>query len=154
MILAGVALFVEVGYLCSPNSWASKNGSLMIVAEVCLYEKAILKFRKWFFVYSLLAVAVPIAVTLAVWCLDKPSSWISRSGAVMAGIAFLAHLKSTDMMGVLTPGGMVGMSFGDTRKKYLPQIVVFGRVAIAVVLIGTAVWGFGDLLPVGLASAQ
>jgi len=126
----------------------------MVEAEICLYEQAILKFRKRFFFWSLLAIAVPVAVTLAAWSLDKPSSWIARSGAVMAGIAFLAHLNSTEMMGVLTPGGMVGMSFSATRKKYLPQIVIFGRVAIAIVLIGTAVWGFGDLLPVGLASAQ
>lgn len=126
----------------------------MVDAGECLYEKEILKFRSWFIFYTLLAISVPVVATLVVWSLDKSSLWISRSGAVMAGIAFLAHLKSTDMMGVLTPGMMVGNSFTATRKKYLSQIVVFGRLAIVVVLVGTAVWGFGDLLPVGVASAQ
>ena len=123
----------------------------MGVAIECLYERAILKFRRWFIFYTALAIAVPIVTVFIVWALDKPSVWIGRSGAVMAGIAFLAHIKSTDMMGVLNPGMMVDKSYTATRKKYFPQIVAFGRLAIAVVLIGTAVWGFGDLLPVGTA---
>lgn len=120
----------------------------------CLYEREILKHRRWFIFYTLLAIATPIVTLILVSTLDKPSLWISRSGAVMAGVAFLAHLKSTDMMGVLTPGMMVDNSYTATRARYFSQIVWFGRIAIAVVLIGTAVWGFGDLLPIGSESTQ
>ncbi|MDC3735454.1 hypothetical protein KDL27_06630 [Pseudomonas syringae pv. syringae] len=121
----------------------------MVEEAECLYEKAILKFRKQFYCWALLAIAVPIVVTIAVVVLYEPPLWISRSGAVMAGFAFLAHVYSSEMKGVLNPGGMVDVSFSSTREKYLPQVVLFGRIAIGIVLVGTAVWGFGDLLPLG-----
>jgi len=123
----------------------------MTDTEECYYEKRILQHRKWFFCYVVLAILVPIVVLGVVWGFDKPSSWISRAGAVMAAIAFLAHLKSDAMLGVLKPGGMVGMSFSGTKKKYLPRLTWYGRVAVTIVLVGTVVWGFGDLLPVGIS---
>lgn len=123
----------------------------MTDTEECYCEKRILQHRKWFFCYVVLAILVPIVVLGVVWGFDKPSSWISRAGAVMAAIAFLAHLKSDAMLGVLKPGGMVGMSFSGTKKKYLPCLTWYGRVAVTIVLVGTVVWGFGDLLPVGIS---
>ncbi|WP_348971451.1 hypothetical protein [Pseudomonas atacamensis] len=113
------------------------------------YEKRILKARRWFLFWAALAVAVPVVVVLVVWTLDKPSMWISRSGAIMAAIAFLAHLKSDVMMGVLKPGGFVDKSFRPTKEKYFGQIVLCGRFAVSIVLLGSLVWGFGDLLPIG-----
>ncbi|KAE9643021.1 hypothetical protein [Pseudomonas sp. PB106] len=124
----------------------------MAEREERYYEDRILHARGWFVFWSVLAIAIPIIVTLTVGVLDKPSSWISRSGAVMAGIAFLAHLKSDAMMGVLKPSGMVDKSFKPTKDKYFRQIVLCGRIAIAIVFIGSLVWGFGDLLPVGKPS--
>lgn len=126
----------------------------MSETEGSYYEQPILRARKWFLFWTALAVAVPVVVILIVWALDKPSMWISRSGAVMAAIAFLAHLKSDEMMGVLKPGGFVDKSFQPTKAKYFGQIVLCGRVAVFIVLVGSLVWGFGDLLPIGTSPAQ
>lgn len=122
--------------------------------EGSYYEQPILQARKWFLFWTALAVAVPVTVILIVWALDKPSMWISRSGAAMAAIAFLAHLKSDAMMGVLKPGGFVDKSFQPTKEKYFGQIVICGRVAVLTVSVGSLVWGFGDLLPIGTSPAE
>lgn len=126
----------------------------MAEIEERYYEVRILQARKWFLFWAVLAVAVPIVVILCVWVFDKPAMWISRSGAVMAAIAFLAHLKSDAMMGVLKPGGFVDKSFQPTKEKYFGQIVLCGRMAVFIVLVGSLVWGFGDLLPIGNSSTQ
>ena len=111
------------------------------------YEQAVLDARKVFFIYGLIAILIPLAAVGMCYGLQKPSTWIARSGAVMAGVAFLADLKARAMAEVFKPSGFVDKSFAPTRDKYLPQVKLFSRLSIALVLIGTAVWGFGDLLP-------
>ncbi|WP_057415714.1 hypothetical protein [Pseudomonas syringae group genomosp. 3] len=126
----------------------------MDVREDPCYEKNLIRERRWFVFFTVLAVIVVLAVMLVVWIFDRPSSWIARSGAIMAAIAFLAHLKFDAMMKVLHPNGLVDISLKPVKQKYLPQVLIFGRIAVAVVLIGSLVWGFGDLIPIGATSAQ
>ncbi|MFK0090845.1 hypothetical protein ACIQUS_26600 [Pseudomonas sp. NPDC090755] len=115
----------------------------------CHYEVAALKARKRFITYAVLAVLAPVIAALLCYGLGKPSLWIARGGAVMAGLSFLADLKARDMAEVFKPGGFVGNTFNSTRDKYFPQIRAFLKISVTLVLIGTAVWGFGDLLPSG-----
>jgi len=68
----------------------------------------------------------------------------------MACAAFLAHLEVGGMRGSLSVS-MAGPTYYATRIKYFSQIGICDRVAIATVIIGTVVWGFGDLLPLGSA---
>ncbi|MNJ49435.1 hypothetical protein D3C77_446650 [compost metagenome] len=115
----------------------------------CPYEQAAIKARRGFIGYAVLAVLAPITAVLLCYGLDKSSLWIARGGAVMAGLSFLADLKARDMDAVFKPGGWVGDTFNESRNKYLPQVKTFLKISVSLVLIGTAVWGFGDLLPSG-----
>ena len=116
----------------------------------CPYEVGILKHRRKYFLYVITALLIPIAACLLVGVMEKPSMWISRSGALMACAAFLAHLEVGGMRGSLSVS-MAGSTYYATRTKYFSQIGICDRVAIATVIIGTVVWGFGDLLPLGSA---
>jgi hypothetical protein len=141
-----LASFMEVGYLfCLPRT----SESDMEKIDPCHYEVAALRARKGFITYAVLAVLAPITALVLCYGLEKPSSWIARGGAVMAGLSFLADLKARDMAGVFRPSGFVGITFSATRTKYLSQISVFLKLSVALILVGTAVWGFGDLLPSG-----
>ena len=115
----------------------------------CHYEVAILKHRRFYLFYAAVAVAIPVAALAAVWATNSQALWIARSGALMACVAFLAHLSAGSMSKVLSPGGMVGMTYSTTRAKYIKQIKRYDKIAIAIVILGTVVWGFGDLVPVG-----
>lgn len=68
----------------------------------------------------------------------------------MACAAFLAHLQVAGMRGSLSVS-MAGPTYHATRMKYFKQIGVCDQIAIAVVILGSVVWGFGDLLPFGAA---
>ena len=117
----------------------------------CPYEVSALKARRKFILYATLAVLSPVVAIALCYGLNKPSLWVARGGAVMAGLSFLADLKARDMAEVFKPSGYVGNTFGTTRKKYLKQIKIFLRISVLLVLVGTAIWGFGDLLPSGEA---
>lgn len=121
--------------------------------EQCHYEVDILKHRRFYIFYAVLAVTIPVAALVMVWATNSQSMWIARSGALMACVAFLAHLSAGAMTKVLSPGGMVGMTYSATRAKYIGKIKRYDKIAIAVVIIGTVVWGFGDLIPVGVGQA-
>ncbi|WP_143481871.1 MULTISPECIES: hypothetical protein [Pseudomonas] len=115
----------------------------------CHYEQAVLRARRGFVLYAILAILAPITAVALCYGFEKPSTWIGRGGAIMAGLSFLADMKARDMAAVFKPSGYVGISFSSTRTKYLPQISFFLKVSVGLVLLGTAVWGFGDLLPSG-----
>lgn len=140
-----------MGYLCFLNFG---YGPGMENVKICQYEKLVLSSRRGFIAYATLAVLAPLVAVALCYGLDKPSTWIARGGAVMAGLSFLADLKARDMAAVFKPSGFVGDTFGSARTKYLGQIKISLRVSVALILIGTAVWGFGDLAPLGALSAQ
>lgn len=115
----------------------------------CPYEHSALKARRRFLIYAALAVIAPVIAVFLCYGLGKPSLWIARGGAVMAGLSFLADLKARDMADVFKPSGWVGDTFTGTKRTYFPQTQVFLKISVGLVLIGTAIWGFGDLLPSG-----
>ena len=116
---------------------------------MCLYEREILNSRGWFFLWGTLAFLAPIFAVALCYLLNMPNSWVPRGGAVMAGLAFLADIKAAGMSDVFKPNGFVGQDFGGLREKYSDQIRWCRKFSGALILIGTAVWGFGDLIPVG-----
>lgn len=118
--------------------------------EPCIYEPLVVRARISFIAYAVIAVLVPIVAAALCYGLGKPSTWIARGGAIMAGVAVLADLKARDMADVFKPSGFVSETFNATRSKYILQVSICQKLGIALILIGTVVWGFGDLLPSGV----
>ncbi len=117
--------------------------------QQCMYELAFIRARKRFIAYAVLAILIPVVGSALCYWLGKPTSWMGRSGAIMAGLAFLADLKARDMADVFKPSGYVGISFSATKKKYFSQVKIAQGISVLLILVGTALWGFGDLLPIG-----
>ena len=113
--------------------------------SVSRYERAILKQRLMFIAYSAATLVVMLATIWIIFYWGKPSIWLSRAGAVMAVLAFMAHLKANEMIRIISPAGLVDISFAETKVRYLSQIILFEKVAIALVISGGVIWGFGDV---------
>jgi hypothetical protein len=83
--------------------------------------------------------------------LFRPSSevlgvWFQRSGATTVVFAVFAELKATNMLGVFKPSGFVDQTFHSTRDQYIKQVKIYHYIALFLIVLGTAIWGYGDLL--------
>jgi hypothetical protein len=50
------------------------------------------------------------------------------------------------MQVVLGSSGMVGKTFQATYDKYLKQVKAYNYISFFLVIFGTVIWGYGDLL--------
>ena len=114
----------------------------------CPYEEAVRNARTGFLVLAGLAIAAPMFAAAICYFVGAPSMWLARAGAVMAGLSYLADLRARAMLDVFKDDSFVDDSFWNARAKYSAQISACSRIAVGLALIGTAVWGFGDLLPI------
>lgn len=112
-----------------------------------VYERPIRNGRLVFTICAGLAAGIPLAALVICYWYGNPVSWVSRSGAISAAFAFLANYAAQSMSDVLLPNGMAGHTLGDLPQKYGGQILFLKRFSLALGLMGTAVWGFGDLIP-------
>jgi hypothetical protein len=113
----------------------------------CHYEKSILVERKWFFIFSFLSLIIPI---LSLSDLLKPAcetleAWFQRSGATSVVFAIFAEFKADKMLNILN-SDMVGPTFQKTYEKYLFPVKAYRYAAISFIVLGTLIWGYGDLL--------
>lgn len=101
------------------------------------------------------AVAAPLYALLGDWMADgeKRGTWVQRSGAVTTLFSFIAGAMTVFTSGRLhTPG-----HFGDQLKlNVLIQFKSKFRAAESAIfllsILGTAIWGYGDLLYVWLTT--
>jgi hypothetical protein len=113
-----------------------------------MYENVILKERKLFFIFTALSILMPM---ISLTGLLKPSSealgfWFQRSGATTVVFAVFAELKATNMLSSFKPAGMVNRSFHSTRDKYIKQVKIYNYIALFLIVFGTVIWGYGDLI--------
>jgi hypothetical protein len=73
-----------------------------------------------------------------------PGQWIARSGALMTIFAGAAQIKAANIATMIA-GGTFGETWGFYRR-YQDQQKAVARLSLALTIIGTFVWGYGDLL--------
>lgn len=83
-----------------------------------------------------LAVALPVLSHYGVWKPDSESTaaWVMRSGAVVTMLALLAD----HLLGEALPRLTNALSWARPWLSFLK------KVALLEVIIGTAIWGYGD----------
>jgi hypothetical protein len=116
--------------------------------DKCRYEEVILKKRKMFFIFATLSILIP---ALSVLGFFKPSCetlgvWFQRSGAITVVFAIFTEMNANQMLGVLDSSGMVGKTFQATYDKYFKQVKAYNYISLFLVIFGTVIWGYGDLL--------
>lgn len=110
------------------------------------YEKRIRRAFLQVSVLCLCAVIPPLLSMLGSFRpqAESPGQWFERSGAVMTVFAVFAHFKA-DTIATMIAGGTLGESWEAYHKYKRHQAVVAG-LSLVLMVIGTVVWGYGDLL--------
>lgn len=102
-----------------------------------------------------LAVAVPI---LALFFPLPPISgleragWFGRSGAVTTVFALLAQVILIGAKLSITPAGFGWEGLQEQRDKFIPKFNSPELLILGVTVVGTLIWGYGDLIFVQLKS--
>ena len=120
----------------------------MTAIEDTDYEGRILRARRIYFVFCAVCIGIPILSVLGVL---KPETqtvgeWFQRSGSIMVVFALFAEMKAYEMFDVLKPAALVDHTFGYVHQKYKRQIKFFNVAALFLAIVGTVIWGYGDLI--------
>jgi hypothetical protein len=112
------------------------------------YEKEIKKPRLAYWLFVLLAIISPfIFLVIHIWGgPDSSFSAFHRSGSIMVSFGAIAEVFAVSIFTQLNPSGMVSVGFDEFKKKYgkLPSQYTF--IVLVIVIIGTLISGFGDLV--------
>ena len=76
--------------------------------------------------------------------MDTPGQWFERSGAVMTAFAAFAQFKASSIATMIR-GGTFAESW-EAYHKYKRYQAGVATLSLVLVVIGTVVWGYGDLL--------
>jgi hypothetical protein len=76
--------------------------------------------------------------------IDTPGQWFERRGAVMTAFAVFAQFKAGSIATMIA-GGTFGESW-EAYHKYKRLQAVAAGLSLVLVVVGTVVWGYGDLL--------
>jgi hypothetical protein len=102
-----------------------------------------------------LAVVVPVLALFfplpPVSGVDRPG-WFGRSGAVTTVFAILAQVILIRAKLSITPAGFGWEGLQEQRDKFIPKFNSPELLILVVTVVGTLIWGYGDLLYLQLTS--
>ena len=75
---------------------------------------------------------------------DTPGLWFDRSGAMMTVFAIFAQFRVGELSTIIA-GGTFAESW-DLYRKYTGWRTALWRASTALAVVGTLIWGYGDLL--------
>jgi hypothetical protein len=110
------------------------------------YEKRIRWAFLQVYVLCLCAVILPLLSMLGSFRpqAESPGQWFERSGAMMTVFAVFAQFKAVSVATMIA-----GCTFGESWEayhKYKRHQAVVAGLSLVLVVMGTVVWGYGDLL--------
>jgi cellobiose-specific phosphotransferase system component IIC len=110
------------------------------------YEKRVRRAIAWAFVLCLCAAIPPLLSLVGSFRpqAEPPGQWFERSGAVMTAFAVFAQFRASGIA-TLIAGGTFGESW-EAYYKYKRHQAVAAALSLVLVVLGTVVWGYGDLL--------
>jgi hypothetical protein len=108
------------------------------------HERRIRRAFIWAFALCLCALLPPLLSLLIRPQAEPPGQWFERSGAVMTVFAVLAQFKAVNIA-TMIEGGMFEES-REAYRKYKGYQAFASGLSLVLVVIGTVVWGYGDLL--------
>ncbi|WNC88725.1 hypothetical protein RI103_13535 [Paraburkholderia sp. FT54] len=116
-----------------------------------LWAKHELRIRRLIFWMSAFAIIAVISMLLPFINATRPASqtlgaWWSRAGAPMTVFAIFSQNVATRLGEHLQFGAFGSSEMVALRQKYLPVHAVGFRLSIILTVVGTLIWGYGDLL--------
>jgi hypothetical protein len=110
------------------------------------YETRVRRAFLWAFMLCLCAVIPPLLSLAGMFRppAEPPGQWFERSGAVMTVFAVFAQFKANSIATMIA-GGTFGESW-EAYRKYKGTLAWVAGLSLVLVVLGTVVWGYGDLL--------
>jgi hypothetical protein len=111
------------------------------------YEKSIRRAFLQVAILSLCAVVPPLFSLTGIFLPDDEplGQWFQRSGAVMTVLAGLAHFKAAGIATTIIAGGTFAETW-EAYHKYNRLQILAAWFSLALVIIGTLIWAYGDLV--------
>jgi hypothetical protein len=111
------------------------------------YEKVIRRAFLQVLVLCLCAVVPPLFSLTGIFAPEDEAlgQWFQRSGAVMTVLAVLAQLKASGIATTMIAGGTFAETW-EAYHKYHRFQVLTAWLSLVLVVIGTLIWAYGDLL--------
>jgi hypothetical protein len=123
-----------------------------------MYDAAVLD-EPWRKVWALIGTAIGLAIAFASFgrwldrinwrsdlCDDSPCHWLARSGALIVMLGTCLAFKSGSVLikrlGLRSVEGPTGR---DMLRANPQQSVAYGWAALALIVLGTLIWAFGDI---------
>lgn len=120
--------------------------------EIDLNDSDLNKRVQRYLAYSLALVVISIVCpffALTGWLMpaaDKPEIWFQRSGAVTTIFALFSGAGTAAVLGALIPRGLTDLKLEVARLRFGVKFQVVERVAFWATVVGTFIWGYGDLV--------
>ena len=110
------------------------------------YENRIRRASLWASAFCLLSVIPPLLSLLGSF---KPQAepagqWFERSGAVMTAFAVFAQFKAGGIASLIQ--GTTFAESWEAYRKYKAYQASLNILSLSLIIVGTLIWGYGDLL--------
>ena len=94
------------------------------------------------------ALLVPILSVLCKWYPEGESvgSWFQRSGSLVVMLTIWAEYKLFSINSEINPTGIVISKHTEIKNKYKKPHIITSYCALTLAILGTIIWGYGDLL--------
>lgn len=117
-------------------------------ADVVDWERWARQRLYWVALLLLLSVLIPVTALLITndIRLDSPGGWFQRSGAAISVLAIFNQQIINGIDRQLQPKGLTTMAKAMAWTTVYPKLSTIEAVNVGVILVGTLIWGYGDLI--------
>jgi hypothetical protein len=115
--------------------------------EINIYEVALKKEFKYYFIFFILALLTPLAVFFIPYIPENETlfTWFQRSGSATVVFGLLAEARAVNCFFILNPSGFAEEGINEARARYLKYPAVLNISSFVIIALGTLVWGYGDI---------
>lgn len=112
------------------------------------YEERIRAPRILFWIFIVMSIAVPVIGLAACFNLSSEahSAWFQRSGSLVIACAVVAEYFAVSVFTTLNPNGFVSVGYKEFKEKYGALPARYTRIVLVLVVMGTLISGYGNLL--------
>lgn len=108
------------------------------------------KIKRGFFICGLLVIPTILVTLFGYFGVLKPINediaiWFQRSGSLIVMCAVLIEFQLFSIHGAIFPSDVSFSQFTDLENKYGNKHKLFSVFAASVAILGTVIWGYGDL---------
>lgn len=99
------------------------------------------------FVLICAAVTTPVILMTTISPLEDPATWFQRSGSIVVVLALLSELRVQELQRLARVGEHQYLCvYIYIQRIYRQRVQLAKIIAFIVVVIGTIIWGYGDLI--------